>query len=287
MNRRGHPLNVLALMLALAVGATACRRSGSEPQASEQQTPEAASDQGQVSNEAPGEEANAPPAAEEPAPSVEPAQRPLPTRTTSPVPSSPAQPAPEPPETSPVAEPSSPAAAPEPEILEVSVPAGTVLELELLTALDTSVNQVGDEIQARTLSPVSVHGEPVLPKGSYLEGRVTSVQASGKVKGRASLGFTFDRLNTRSGVKRIRTSIVQQEADSQTKKDATIIGGAAGVGALVGGLIGGKKGAAIGATIGGAGGTGVVLTTKGEEIHLPVGSQVNVRLDDSVELQLN
>jgi hypothetical protein len=162
-----------------------------------------------------------------------------------------------------------------------------VLELELLTALDTSVSQVGDEIQGRTLSPVYVEGEQVLSRGTYVEGRVTDVQASGRVKGRARLAFTFDRLSTRTGVKTIRTSYVDQEAESGTKKDATVVGGGAGLGALVGGIIGGKKGAAIGAAIGGAGGTGVVLATKGEEIRLPVGTEVNVRLDDPVVLQLN
>ena len=176
---------------------------------------------------------------------------------------------------------------PEPEIIEVVIPEGTILELELLTRLDTSVNRVGDEIQARTISPVYLKGEPVLSQGTYVEGRVTEVQASGKVKGRARLAFTFDRLNTGTGVKVVETSYVDKEAGSGKKKDATIIGGGAGVGALVGGIIGGKKGAAIGAAIGGAGGTAVVLTTKGEEIQLPVGTEVNVRLDAPVPIQLN
>jgi hypothetical protein len=43
---------------------------------------------------------------------------------------------------------------------------------------------------------------------------------------------------------------------------------------------------AIGASVGGAGGTGVVLGTKGEEVRLSVGSQVNVRLDDPIVIQL-
>jgi hypothetical protein len=130
-------------------------------------------------------------------------------------------------------------------------------------------------------------GEPVLSQGTYVEGRVTEVQASGKVKGRARLAFTFDRLSTGAGLKVVETSYVDKEADSGKKKDATIIGGGAGVGALVGGIIGGKKGAAIGAAIGGAGGTAVVLTTKGEEIKLPIGTEVNVRLDAPVTIQLN
>ena len=161
------------------------------------------------------------------------------------------------------------------------------MELELLTPLDSSVNRVNDELQARTLSPLYVKGEQVLPSGSYLEGRVTEVQASGRVKGRAKLAFTFDRLSTPTGLENIRTSYVERVAEGGAKKDATVIGGGAGIGALVGGIIGGKKGAAIGATIGGAGGTGVVLSTKGEEIKLRVGTEMNVRLDEPVVIQLS
>ena len=192
-----------------------------------------------------------------------------------------APPAPKPEPPAPVAP-----AEPPPEIVEVEVPAGTVLELELLTALDSGVNQPGDEIQARTLSPLYVEGELVLDSGALVEGRVTEAKASGRVKGRAVLGFTFERLDTPTGRKKIRTSYVAQEAASGKKKDAAVIGGATGVGAIVGGIIGGKKGAAIGAGVGGAGGTGVVLGTKGEEVRLSVGAKVNVRLDDPIVIQL-
>ncbi len=195
----------------------------------------------------------------------------------------------------PRSEPPAPDVAPEPPpnvepapppLVEVEVPAGTVLELELLTALDSSVNRPGDEIQARTLSPIYVEGDLVLDSGAFVEGRVTEAKASGRVKGRAVLGFTFERLDTPGGRKKIRTSYVAEQAESGAKKDAAVIGGAAGVGAIVGGIIGGKKGAAIGASVGGASGTGVVLGTKGQEVRFSVGSQVNVRLDDPVVILL-
>jgi hypothetical protein len=178
--------------------------------------------------------------------------------------------------------PAPPPEPPAPRIVDVEVPAGTVLELELLTALDSGVNRPGDEIQARTVSPIYVDGRMVIQEGALVEGRVTESKASGRVKGRAVLGFTFERLDTPGGRKTIRTSQVAEEAESGKKKDAAIVGGSAGVGAIVGGIIGGKKGAAIGAGIGGAGGTGVVLGTKGKEVRLPVGSKVNVRLDEAV-----
>jgi len=191
---------------------------------------------------------------------------------------------------SPRPEPEVPARQPEPEpapqIVQVEVPSGTVLELELLTPIDSSVNRAGDEIQAKTLSPLYVDGREVLDAGAYVEGRVTDAQASGRVKGRARLAFTFDRLKTPTGIVKIHTSYVEREAESGKKKDTAVIGGAAGVGAIVGAIIGGKKGAAIGATVGGAGGAGVVLSTKGEEIRLPVGVQMNVRLDEPITLEL-
>jgi hypothetical protein len=241
----------------------------------------ACSEKPQVAEEAP--EAAASP---ESAPSAEaprePAQTPPATEQRSPAPASESKAA-EKPESAKSPEPAEPAPPP---MVEVEVPAGTVLELELLTALDSGVNQPGDEIQARTVSPLYVDGKLVLDSGALVEGRVTEAKASGRVKGRAVLGFTFERLDTPGGTKKIRTSSVAEEAESGKKKDAAIIGGATGVGAIVGGIIGGKKGAAIGAGVGGAGGTGVVLGTKGEEVRLSVGSQVNVRLDDPVVILL-
>ena len=43
-------------------------------------------------------------------------------------------------------------------------------------------------------------------------------------------------------------------------------------------IIGGKKGAAIGAGVGAGAGTGVVLSTRGEELVLPEGTQLRTIL---------
>lgn len=293
--------DVLVISLALALGVSACNKDRGGPEVTDRGTPaNSAASEGVAQDAMPADDAAQPSDVVRPVEPLEPLKavpeqdvrrnHPSPAVTESketPAPSTPAVGTTEA-EPEDVGAPLEPPAAPvEPRIIEVTVPKGSILELELLTALDTSVNRVGDEIQARTLSPLYVKGEPVLAQGSYVEGRVTAVQASGKVKGKASIGFTFDRLSTHTGVKEIRTTFVEKEAASRKKKDAGIIGGAAGAGALIGGILGGKKGAAIGAGIGGAGGTGVVLTTKGEEIRIPVGSEVNVRLDEELVLQLN
>ncbi len=279
----------VALLLAV-VGSAACRREA-QPEARKEEgrsptsTP-AEKGQGAGSPAREAQTAEAPVAPASPSSASKPPPRPAPSApsVSQPVESKPA------PAGSPatdVPKPAAPAPAPPRVIREVTIPEGAILELELLTAMDTAVSRVGDEIEAKTLSPVRVQGEVVLPKGTLVEGRVRDVESSGRVKGRAKLAFTFDRVATRSGSKKIAASFVEREAADGHKKDATVIGGAAGVGAIIGGIVGGKKGAAIGATIGGASGTGVVLATKGREIQLPVGTEVNVRLDQPLVVAVN
>ena len=64
-----------------------------------------------------------------------------------------------------------------------------------------------------------------------------------------------------------------------TGRDAKVIGGTAGVGAIIGAITGGGKGAATGAAVGGAAGTGAVLVTKGKEVDYPAESRLTFTLD--------
>ena len=60
--------------------------------------------------------------------------------------------------------------------------------------------------------------------------------------------------------------------------DHTLRNGGLGaiLGAVLGGVVDGKKGAIIGAVVGAGGG---VLATKGEEVELPQGTLITLRLD--------
>jgi hypothetical protein len=69
-----------------------------------------------------------------------------------------------------------------------------------------------------------------------------------------------------------------REAPATKRKDAAKIAVPGAVGAVVGAAIDGKKGAAIGGAVGAGAGTGVVLATAGEEVRLPRGSTLIVRL---------
>jgi hypothetical protein len=142
----------------------------------------------------------------------------------------------------------------------VSVAAGTTLPLVLDSYVASDTSRVEDPVRARTRRSIVLGGDVVIPAGSSLLGHVTSVQRSGRVKGRARIAFRFDQLVLAGSGERVNiaTSGVARQAPATKARDARTIGLPAAGGAIVGALAGGKKGAAIGAAAGGGAGTAVV-----------------------------
>lgn len=161
---------------------------------------------------------------------------------------------------------------------EVTVPANTVLRLRLDNRVASDTSHVEDPVRASVTTAVVVDGVDAIPAGSDLKGVVTEATPAGKVKGRASVGFRFDTLSAHGEQYKVRTQGIAQEAESTRKKDAAKIGIPAAGGAIIGGILGGKKGAVIGGAVGGGAGTAVVLTTPGEELRLPAGTAIRVKL---------
>ena len=180
---------------------------------------------------------------------------------------------------SPAAKPAS-AAAPAPEYREVTLPAGTILPVELTSAVASDTSRVEDAVRGTLRRAVTVGGIQALPAGTAVTGVVTAAERSARVKGRARVAFRFTAIDPPGDAQRMsmRTDTVSRMAEATKKQDAYKIGGGAAGGAIVGGILGGGDGAAKGAAIGGAAGTGVVLATRGKEIRLGPGTPVSVRL---------
>ena len=87
-----------------------------------------------------------------------------------------------------------PPAAPVPVVREFTVPDGTQLKLDLVTPLASDSSKVEDAVRATLRQAVAVDGTTVLPVGTELTGTVTEAAGSGRVKGRARLGFRFSAL---------------------------------------------------------------------------------------------
>lgn len=188
--------------------------------------------------------------------------------------------APRPPEAIPVAE-----ALPS---REITIPAGTTLNVMLDTAVGSDTSRVEEAVTAHLTRAIHLQGLTVLPEGSRVSGIVTDATRSAKVKGRAHVAVRFDSLTPRGDDHRyaIRTASVGRTAQGTKRKDAMKIGAPAAGGAIIGALLGGKKGALVGTAVGGGAGTAAVLSTRGDEIHLAKGSALALKLAAPVTVRV-
>jgi len=129
-----------------------------------------------------------------------------------------------------------------PAVLKTTVPAGTSLRVVLQRGVGTDSSDPGAEFSALLADPVVVDGRTVLEKGSPVVGSVVDVQRAGRVKGRATLKLALTSVVRDGKAIPIQTRTYVGVAKSNKKRDAAVIGGAAGVGAVIGAIAGGGKG---------------------------------------------
>jgi hypothetical protein len=183
-------------------------------------------------------------------------------------------------------------------IQQFTVPANTVIRVRLNESLNSRNARVGDRFSANVVEPVYAGGGvEVVPVGSKVWGRVTSVRSAGRrTPGNISVSFNSVQLPNGSTYP-INGSLTSLQADNvnadnegtvrgrdNTKRDMVFIGGGAATGALIGAIAGGGKGAGIGALIGGALGTGARVYEKEQEADVKSGTEFGVILNRSVTL---
>jgi hypothetical protein len=140
------------------------------------------------------------------------------------------------------------------------------------------MNTPGDVVVAKLVSDVTSGDKVLLAAGTVVHGRVTAAVPSGRVKGRARLALSFDRLVVKDREHALETRELDITAEDSHKRDAAIVGGGAAAGGIIGAIAGGKGGAGKGVLIGGAAGAGTVLATKGKEVTLPAGARIEIKL---------
>ena len=171
---------------------------------------------------------------------------------------------------------------------DVTIPAGTRLPIVLDDTVGSDTSRAEQPVRAHLSRAIAVRGETVLPSGSRLTGVVTDATRSAKVKGRAHVAVPFTTVAPIGGGERytLRAAPVGRTAPATKKNDAIKVGAPAAGGAIIGGLLGGKKGALIGTAVGAGGGTAVVLTTRGKEVHLPKGTALSLRLAEPLTVRV-
>jgi hypothetical protein len=223
------------------------------------------------------------------APATQPHPSSAPVRTAEPAPVVEAPPA-EPPAAAEVqAPPVEPAAKPQSAKVSISetftIPADSVIGLELEQTVSSETSQLEDRVDARVTRDVKVDGTTVIPAGSRVRGAVTRVENGGRFKERGRIEIRFHTLVLADGdTQAIATDALFREGDNVGRKSSTRIGASAAGGAIIGAIFGGEKGAAIGAAAGAGAGTAVTAAQKPSDARFRAGSVVTVRLTAPVSI---
>ena len=77
---------------------------------------------------------------------------------------------------------------------------GTVIPVSLVTEISTKHAEEGDGSYARTIFPITVDNEIVIPVNSYVRGRIVHATRPGRIKGRAELTINFHTIILPSGI---------------------------------------------------------------------------------------
>jgi hypothetical protein len=177
----------------------------------------------------------------------------------------------------------------------IIIPAETELVVELLDELDTKVIREGDPFKARVVSPQEI-------SGAIIEGRIAKNRRPGKLKRRAELVLSFDRIVLAKNrwanfnamildVLPVRGDNVKRidnegtvEGKRPYKSDSIKLGAATGTGLVIGAIVAGPVGAAVGAGVGAAFGVGAVVVERGKYIRL--AEQQQLRIKTAYETQI-
>jgi len=161
------------------------------------------------------------------------------------------------------------------------IPAGSELDVRLVTNLTSDTAKVEDAVEATTMVDLYRGDDLIVPSGSKITGYVSSVNRASRTDRKGTLTVEFTRLTVNGRTRDVRAHVTEALESEGIKGEAPRIGAGAGVGAIIGGILGGVKGAIAGVLIGGG---GVIAATEGQDVHLPEGTVLRVRFEDSVPL---
>jgi hypothetical protein len=188
----------------------------------------------------------------------------------------------------------------------VVVPAETEAKIQLLSGIHSGVSHVGDPFAAQLVNPISVGGQIVLPAGSLIGGRITSIRPAGRMRRAAELGLRFELVTLPDGKEQPISALLtemQPLPRTHTEVDSEGVLKGTGVGTwkrLTGGFLGLGAISALGTKIAGVAALGITvpvgggavlgysfLVPKGNDVHVPPETQMRIRLRQPLTLRLD
>lgn len=166
-----------------------------------------------------------------------------------------------------------------PRRVKATIPAGTTITGSLSSRLSTEGLHPGRSVTLTTRAPLTLSENRVVPAGVIVRGEVTHAQGGGRIAGAPELTIRFREISVDGSTYPITAEPFRLKGKDDLVESVAEIGG----GAVVGGIVGAVAGSTVkGAVIGGVLGTGVAVATKGNQIVLPAGQRLRVRLSAPV-----
>jgi hypothetical protein len=186
-----------------------------------------------------------------------------------------------------------------PPVRYYTLDADQTIRVRMDSELNSGSARVGDRFSTTTVDPVYADGVEVIPAGSKVWGRVTTVKRAER-RSPGTISVSFNTVETPNSARyTVNGSLTSLSGDndnvnadnestvegrSNQKRDIVFIGGGAATGAIIGAIAGGGKGAGLGALIGGALGTGGRAYEKEQQAVVKAGTEFGVTLNRGVRL---
>lgn len=182
-----------------------------------------------------------------------------------------------------------------------SVPAGTTFHCRLTQTLSTKVNFQGDMFTATVAEPFVVDHQDVIPVGATIEGRISRMARSGRMRGAGEMRLAAEKISFPDGRSYPLNAVLVTAYGAQgarvvgaegtvkgpnsRTRDLEEIGIGMGGGGFLGTIFGGFHGAVIGGTVGGVAGFLDTLRRRGKELTLPSGTELKYQLTRELVIQ--
>lgn len=164
--------------------------------------------------------------------------------------------------------------------------AGTTIQVKMDNEINSKISNINDTFTVTVSKAVVVRETEILPIGTVIEGRITSVKPASLGGTDGSFEVKFETLRLANGAKRPIEAVLtnlEKPKSPATRNVLSVIGGTA-LGALIGTASKKENGALIGAGIGAGAGTSAAIFRKGKEARIKTDEEIEIRLSRDVTL---
>jgi hypothetical protein len=161
---------------------------------------------------------------------------------------------------------------------QITLPAGTRLVIRTSDTIDSDRHSAGHRFRGQLEGALVVDGVTVIPRGTFVHGRIAQASQGRRVAGSSNLSAEFTDIMLNDQLLPISTGTLSAETGGEAARTV----GRTARAAAVGGLIGGSSGARTGASVG----LGASILTSGASINIPRGTIVETTLAAALTVDL-